>query len=454
MERGLPQVNDNATVVPDAVRIDRCFYELQTRCEHDVTLEKVAEHGGCNTRKLRRAREGQRIVFLNLRRIVRGLQHFGQFDPPLDPHDFIATGDGAADPRPLAPAPQLSATETGAEVTALPISNGRAIVDGRDRTSSPPEIVSSGTEREARLAALAPSGLTAAEAPAPLKPQSAPWRVPQIAAVVGVVCLIALAASWIKDVVTRVPSSPNAHSAASYNAPGQLKDLSSLSHHLTDFDPAIFNGKGDEGVYELARLIPDRPTLRGETSFTEDVKTTVHSFDMLANTAGVIREEWLPVVIDGLRRGVHYRLILSDYRKSNPHFDAFSHAVGEDGTLAARGALHEHHRQLAALFNRLEADSERGSEREFRGKLQVRWNPELLLYTMWLRDPATPDGVAHLGIHFYQGKDKWPYLRASRRSAPATLDNMIVEFETAWDRSLPFETIPYDPAQAEGAGAQ
>lgn len=222
-----------------------------------------------------------------------------------------------------------------------------------------------------------------------------------------------------------------------------------LSDDLANHAPDVFYGRTNT-PYEFGRVIPRNASLRDETNFVKELGDTVYSFDMLANTAGVVREQWLPIIEEGLRRGVDYRIILSDYRESNHRFEDFSKSVNEQTVLLSRGASIEHHKQLEALLERIKADEAKGKDRTFRGTLQVKWNPRVLLYTMWIRDAREKDALAHLGVHFYQGKNQWPNFRFSKEVAPDMVENMVTEFEEAWQSSLDYGDLPFPPEEDEG----
>ncbi len=230
---------------------------------------------------------------------------------------------------------------------------------------------------------------------------------------------------------------------------GKALDHQILSNDLATHAPDVFYGR--PGMpYEFSRVIPRNSSLKGETNFVKELDDTIYSFDMLANTAGVVREQWLPIIEEGLRRGVDYRIILSDYRESNHRFEDFSKSVNEQTVLLSRGASIEHHKQLEELLERINADEAKGKDREFRGTLQVKWNPRVLLYTMWIRDAREKDALAHLGVHFYQGKNQWPNFRFSKEVAPDMVENMVTEFEVAWQSSLDYGELPFPPEEDRG----
>lgn len=274
---------------------------------------------------------------------------------------------------------------------------------------------------------------------------------------------IAIAAAWLvviaweeyrvqqlQDLLTNqiVKSQRLEASLASEKENNRPASLATLSSHVATFDPQIFYGS-QNSIYEIGRIIPNNTSLYNDTNFVKDLEETIYSFDMFANTGGVVKERWMPILEDGLRRGVDYRIVLSDYRPENENFARFSHAVGEALTDQARGATIENHRQLQALIDRLEADKQKGDKQEFRGSLTVKWNDDLLLHTLWLRDGKQPRAIGHLGVHFYQGKGQWPCIRASKQTSPEMVENMVAEFETIWDRAKDYDFLPYLPVSSE-----
>lgn len=283
--------------------------------------------------------------------------------------------------------------------------------------------------------------------PTPLKPGKREW----LRAILTLSGLLALVISLLWNGIISSRNSTLAlrnhqltEDVADYrNRINTYDPLAELPQALGDLDSKVFYGRKDK-LYEIVRLIPNNGSLRSNTDFVSELNETVYTFDMIANTAGVVREQWLPIIEDGLRRGVDYRIILSDYRRSNAAFDAFSEAVKEESAMLSRGAAIEHHGQLFALIERLEADKKSGAD-VFRGSLQVRWNPYPLLHTMWIRDLGQPTALAHLGVHFYQGKNTWPSIRLTPRISPDGFDNVAEEFRVSWERSLKFDKLPFPP---------
>ncbi len=187
-----------------------------------------------------------------------------------------------------------------------------------------------------------------------------------------------------------------------------------LSHYLRLKAPEVFYGLADAN-YDIARILPTNGYMRSHTNFRKELTETKTTFDMLANNAGVVSENWEPIIIDGLKRGVHYRLILSDYRESNSHFDVFENTVHKLNAVEARGSAAHLHSRLDRLITLLANDTKNHTH-TYKGSLNVKWNKKFLLYTMWLRDVDTSEAVGHLGVHFYRGKAYWPNLRFSRNT--------------------------------------
>lgn len=400
-------INKNDRVVVDVAKLMATKQKIAKRIGVDEIddLDVVKAAGSYANSATRIYSEEQNVRFATLQKHIEGLQIIGACNPPLNAADFVLN-----------------------------------VVRGK-RTSAKAADVSSSIENPKSAQRLVNVG-----------PGSA---VSVISAVVVIVLLVGWQSGIWQD-VDRASAAQRTRTAESDLHVGdgprasdsQGLTMEKLSAAVSHIEPSVFYGS-DDNRYEVARVLPDRAALGGETNFIKDLQDATYTFDMLANTGGVVREEWAPIIEEGLRRGVDYRLILCDYRDSNPHFGSFSAAVGEMDRSLGRGAANEHHRQLLELTNKLADDARRGSERVYRGSLTVKWNQKPLLYTMWLRDAGEEDAIGHLGVHFYQGKNFWPCTRCSRKTAPRMVENMAAEFEAAWKASIPFNDLPYLPLSNE-----
>lgn len=218
--------------------------------------------------------------------------------------------------------------------------------------------------------------------------------------------------------------------------PEGITFLSALFHR---YDPAVFPlPEGSD--YEFARLVPDRTALRTTTDLVAELRGTQQSFDLHTNVGGAFVDQ-LPLIEEGVKRGVRCRLIFSDYRPTNNRLGPFLEDVNEGGAAPAREVLRLHHQHLDDAIQRLKAAGGAAP-----GSLEVRWNRKLLLYGLWLRDRELESALAHLEVFLYRGKPAWPCLRTSRTMAPELMQNLAEEFEFAWKAADPYEAIPLGEA--------
>jgi Domain of unknown function (DUF4062) len=200
-----------------------------------------------------------------------------------------------------------------------------------------------------------------------------------------------------------------------------------LSRFLEYHDPSIFNHR-KTGAYDIARVLPNNASLNEETDINEEIDRTKETFDILANTAGLLNLKAGKTIESIIIRGVNVRMILWDYTETNRvHYDAFARSVKEDPLFTLANAK-EIHKRLDNLQEKIALN-----KTEFKGSLQIRWNSNVLQYAMWIRDGNHVDAIGHLSMHFYQGKHSWPCFRVSKRDGDRTMRNITNEFKVAWD---------------------
>lgn len=210
------------------------------------------------------------------------------------------------------------------------------------------------------------------------------------------------------------------------------RDRSVLSSYLAKHDPDVFSNSKD-GLYDIARVFPDRQSLERETDLGTTLRDTKHTFDMVAINARVVMRLYREQMLNAIRRGVRFRIALLDPDERNKtNFDVFARAVGHDPEFLRQEAkLVE--REITGLQSMISND-----KTTYKGSLEVRWLDETLLYTMWLKDRDTEIVVGHLGVPLYRGDTYWPSFRFSRDSSKL-IQNLEAEFDHAWDKSRPLE---------------
>lgn len=214
-----------------------------------------------------------------------------------------------------------------------------------------------------------------------------------------------------------------------------------VSNYLHHADPTIFYGSLD-GVYDVARVNFCKRAEYDETAFTQEVGGSQFSFDMLINNGGFVRETLIPLMEEGLRRGVRYRLVLTDYRTSNRWSDLFRKEVGDKTEDSHREPSKDNHQKLHEFLERVNGDKASNPNTQFTGSVVVKWNQKFLFNTMWIRDGGGDEAIAHLGMHFYRGKNSWPSIRVSKKTAPDMVRSVEQEFRMLFDEALDFDAVP------------
>jgi hypothetical protein len=200
-----------------------------------------------------------------------------------------------------------------------------------------------------------------------------------------------------------------------------------LSHFLAYHDPVVFQNSSD-GTYKVSRLLEGR----AEIEYNEDLKTHLdtakHSFVMFANTLGVFRKLG-PSFEAAAARGVKLRFVMTDFSNANEHnWTAFQAAVEPlaQGTVETLANAANIRQMIESLIQK------------YPGQVEYRLNQQPLFYTLWVRDPERPDGMAHLCLFFYgnMSQGNWPAIRVSKITGGGELQTLEQQFETIWDRAI------------------
>ena len=198
-------------------------------------------------------------------------------------------------------------------------------------------------------------------------------------------------------------------------------------------DPIVMSGVRT-GDSSLARLIESRADLLSNTNFATEILETRESFDIFANVFGTIRDHRNELETI-LARGARVRIVLTDFwQQDDAGWRAFLAATEDEtktGELRRTGSR-------TSLETATVASAE--SVREIIGELHrrhpdriaLRLNRRPLLFTLWLRDPDSGSGMAHLGVHYYGQKADWPAFRTSRRTGGRNLASARDQFERIW----------------------
>ncbi|TWT35219.1 hypothetical protein KOR34_01070 [Posidoniimonas corsicana] len=292
-------------------------------------------------------------------------------------------------------------------------------------------------ERRIDSSHVAPTALTLPAASPGIEVPGQPVLPPASWRSIGFQRNIALGACALLIVVTAVQT------FARWTAPLPPTPSSDITVAAEQLDSHVFYPYGENSSYEHARVIPNTNALYDTTSFKVDMGHATQTFDMIATNAGNVRHRWGELLLDGLRRGVHYRLLIADYREGNQGYTMFHDHTNHKRLDEPRSVSRTVHEGFDELLQRLRADKVANrSNPEFPGSLEVRWNSRLPLYSLWLIDSKGPAAFGHVGLHLYRDKEHWSYFRLSNRTAPESFANLVGEFEYAWQNSLPYQTQP------------
>ena len=309
----------------DTIELDKLWQKTEDRVdEEQMTQAMVAKTAGMAANQLRRVIDGETNVKLStLRRVVDALQKLGNHTPAPQAQHYATQPNKKAMPQAHAEKRRFASAAKDDETT---VNDGLIQGGNQAAEASPPD-------RE---------GPPPSEHPV----QNPLFRNERIFWAL-VVCVLIVGLLWQNGKVDQTSTTSNQeegslateiielmkkHKEETDMLKTQLtsrlvaEDLPQesgfLGRYLAGFDSSIFY-KVEDGGYEVARVLPNNAALYNETEFDRELDETVSSFDILANTAGVVRERWLPIIEHGLRRGVNYRIILSDYRVANTNLDAF-----------------------------------------------------------------------------------------------------------------------------------
>lgn len=200
---------------------------------------------------------------------------------------------------------------------------------------------------------------------------------------------------------------------------------------LSERDPATFSGSQD-GHYDIARLIPDRPELE-DHSFLKILHDTSHTFDVAVIDGHRLLVTYANEIEKAVKRGVAVRIIMFDSETTTNEANcrALAEATNRECT-RLRTQSHEVRQTLKDVQRRIANSGAPGS-------LEVRLYPRVLLYTMWIKDRNDETlSMGLLRVHLYYDHEKWPSFIFSK-DGKKLIENLAAEFKAIWD--LP-ETKP------------
>lgn len=198
------------------------------------------------------------------------------------------------------------------------------------------------------------------------------------------------------------------------------------SRFLAFNDPIVFQDSRD-GFYKIARLLEGRSDILDNTKFRDDVRNAAVSFDLFANTFATFRD-YAGDFEDLAKHGVRLRFVLTDFGDDNrANWTAFDEAT--EALPATQEETLANAKNIRVLILDL--------QRRYPNRVELRLSRKPLFYTLWVRDPETSSGMAHMGVTFYGQKTAWPAIRVSKRTGGDTLASLEDQFELIWREAKP-----------------
>ena len=191
---------------------------------------------------------------------------------------------------------------------------------------------------------------------------------------------------------------------------------------LANYDPQIFFG---DKTYSVARLFPDRNSTDVDSGLESVLANAKTTFDMAVINGRHTLESHHQHLEEAIERGVTLRIVLFD-STIDSNRRVFAEATNQ---------------KIATLQVDFDAarDILTGMESRLRNKglptarLQVKFYPKLLLYTVWIkdRDDKTKPPISRIKIHMVEDKTVWPAFHIARDGKELTR-NLSTEFEKIW----------------------
>lgn len=176
-----------------------------------------------------------------------------------------------------------------------------------------------------------------------------------------------------------------------------------------------YNITGNERV----RVFTDRNKLPP----IEEALKLASTFDMLAFSARILKENWTAVEA-AVRRGLKIRIAMfSPLEANKQYYDALEQILGERNEKAAE------------LYNVLERVDRLRRSGPLLGSLEARLlSGKPLLHNLWVRDRGTPEEEGHVSFYAYGEMSKTPCFRSTEYSGDF-VTALGKEFDVVWSLS-------------------
>ncbi len=201
-----------------------------------------------------------------------------------------------------------------------------------------------------------------------------------------------------------------------------------LDSAVSDADSATFS-KGEQGVYQIVRGLPDRKALVSETDIVSSIRQTTKTFDAFALTGSVFFNN-SEAISDGLQHDVQFRILILDHSQANR--DNVENYFRHCGLNSNGVDWSETNARLAySTFRRFRKDAQQSGK----GSMEVRWWKGPFLNSFWVRDSSAPaNALAHTEITFYGDSSLNPSVRFGRLS-PRMITSIQEQFDYLWNKS-------------------
>lgn len=206
-----------------------------------------------------------------------------------------------------------------------------------------------------------------------------------------------------------------------------------LSKYLAKHDPAVFSHSRN-GLYDIARVLPDRASLVGETDLRVTLDETNESFDLLAVHGMSVLEEFKSNVTEALKHGVDFRVVVMDAGPDNTrNFETMAQAMDMDATMLRNN--------IAACVKAVKETQVKiaNDKTTYPGSTEIRYLNEPVFFSIWIRDRRNRDSaVANFSVrYFHDHAANAVAYRLSNKACPRLMNKLVSQFEEIWKRAKP-----------------
>jgi hypothetical protein len=176
--------------------------------------------------------------------------------------------------------------------------------------------------------------------------------------------------------------------------------------------------------------------LINETDIVRTLRETLHTFDVHAESAGFLYNND-EVLIDAMRRGVKFRILLYDQGLQN-RANAIAYQNESGATEREMNTDFDMAKLAAIKFRNIKTafEKQRGAST---GSLEVRWKKGLYFDSFWIRDgDISANALGHIEVRYYKEALSDPIIRFGSLS-PLMIRSLQHEFDLIWADGEPTE---------------